>query len=129
MPEPRLHSAALKSYLAQTPPLPTSLPEVEVKPINGTVNIKLLNTTGATITYEVLGDTKPRALLGNTNFTLQNLKLPVTVTFHREDHGLLMVNPKSLVTGFLEVTFSATTDFSIDKQTLVVSRGGRIYLN
>ena len=129
IPEPGLHSAALKYHLAQTPPLPTPLPGVEVEPVNGTVNIKLLNTTGATITYQVLGDTKPRALLGNANFTLQNLKLPVTVTFHREDHGLLMVNPKSLTTGFLEVTFSAATDFSVDRQSLTVSRGGKIYLN
>ncbi|QSJ17187.1 hypothetical protein JYQ62_37055 [Nostoc sp. UHCC 0702] len=97
---------------------------------NGKVNIRLRNDTGANVTYEVIGDTAPRSLQGKSDVTLQNLSAPVTVTFQREDGGLLLVTPQaSSEPGVLEVTFQEATDIRTDRRAIRIEPNGSVYLN
>jgi hypothetical protein len=114
------------------PPLPESLqsPKAVVVPVNGMITVKLDNATGADITYQVIGNTKPRLLQRRSSVTLQGLPTPTTVTFRRKDGGLLRVSPRtSTQNGLLEVTFTKTTSLSVDKTTMTVQRSGGVFLN
>jgi hypothetical protein len=118
--------------IAQIPPLPEPQqpPITVISPINHKVNIKLVNETGASINYQVIGETNQRSLPGKYNMTLLDLKTPTTVTFQRQDHGLLRVIAQpSNVPGTLTVNFTKTTDFSQDKTTLNIQQNGNVYLN
>lgn len=115
---------------AITPPLPEQqTPSAIATPVDGKINIKLINTTNAVVIYQVIGDTTPRFLSGSSNFTLQNIKTPVTVTFSRQDRGLLKVNPQANLEGLLEVTLDEATDLNEDKTTMIVQQDGRVLLN
>jgi hypothetical protein len=114
--------------LAQTEPPPVPIGAVTL--INNTVTIRLINQTGAVITYEVIGDTQIRTLAGNAEATLQNLTVPITVTFRRQDSGLLQasLSPNSPA-GVLELTLSATTELAADRTVLNVGDNGEVFLN
>jgi hypothetical protein len=100
-----------------------------VRPINGTVNLRLINESGANITYQVIGETQPRTLFGQNQITLRSIDTPSTVTFYRPDRGLLMVRPQQVAPGVLEVRFNPTTNFNMDKTTMTVQPSGAVYLN
>jgi hypothetical protein len=114
-----------------TPPLPEEQqpPSATVVPVNGTVNVRLVNQTYTNITYQAIGDTKPRTLSGRSDVTLQNLKLPVTITFQRPDRGLLLVRPQSSEVGMLEVPMTETTDLGTDKTSMTIQENGNVFLN
>ena len=114
------------------PPLPEEqgTPSAMVTPMNGMVNIRLVNQTGADINYQVIGDTNQRSLRGRSNVMLQNLKTPVTLTFKRQDGGLLKVTPQaSSEAGMLAVTFTETADLGTDKSTMRIQATGAVFLN
>ena len=116
--------------LQPPPPEAQGSPSSTITPINSMVNVRLTNTTGANISYEVIGETEPRSLSGKSNVLLQDLKTPVTVTFKRADSGLLMVTTKASVhPGTLEVTFKETTDLGTDKTTINIQKTGAVFLN
>jgi hypothetical protein len=114
-----------------TPPLPETqqVPSTTIQPLNGRVNIQLNNETAAAVNYQVIGDTNQRSLAGKSAATLQDLKVPTTLTFKRQDGGLLQVTttPAS-EQGTLEVTLRETTDLGTDKSTLRVQEQGGVYL-
>jgi len=112
------------------PPLPEQLqpPSATVIPINGRLMVKLVNRTGAPITYQAIGDIRERILPGFANITLQALKPSITLTFYRQDRGLLRVRPQSS-SGMLTVTFTATTDLSLDKNVMTIQENGAVFLN
>jgi hypothetical protein len=111
-----------------TEPQPT--PSTVIALTDGRVNVKLVNDTGADVTYQVIGDTSERSLQGKTDATLQNLNTPVTVTFQRNDGGLLMVTlePTS-PSGVLEVRLKETTDVNQDRKALQIQSNGAVFLN
>ncbi|MBH8552469.1 hypothetical protein I8751_08785 [Nostocaceae cyanobacterium CENA357] len=114
------------------PPLPSQrqAPSTKLALANGKVNIKLINNTGANVTYQAIGDTQPRTLEGQSNVMLQGLNAPTTLTFYRNDRGLLQVIPQSTSTpGMLEVTLDATTDPGMDKGTVRVQEDGTVFVN
>ena len=114
-----------------TPPLPEQQqpPTATVVPVEGKVNVKLVNQTYTNISYQVIGDTKPRTLSGRSDVTLQSLKTPVNITFQRPDRGLLRVSPQSSEAGMLEVTLTETTDLGTDKKAMTIQRNGNVILN
>lgn len=118
---------------ADNPPLPEQLqsPSAIVQPVNGRVSIRLVNTTGTDITYQVIGVTEQRKLAGRSNVTLQDLNAPINIAFYRPDRGFLLVQPQTLSNnpGTLEVTLTETENFSIDKTTMVINAKGEVYLN
>jgi len=87
------------------------------------INIKLMNATNAVVTYQVI--TNQRTLAGGLDVTLQNIKTPLTVTFVREDKGLLKVSPKASQ-GLLEVTLDESTNLDEDQDTVRVEKGGTV---
>lgn len=114
------------------PPLPEQqqAPSAVVTPKNGTVSVTLINETGANINYQVIGNTNQRSLRGKSNVLLQNLRTPVTVTFQRQDKGLLKVTPQaSSEPGMLEVRFTETTDLGTDRSTMRIQNTGAVLLN
>ncbi len=123
----------IPSQPAVTPPpeqqsTPTGL---QLQPTNGRVTIMLMNETYAPITYQAIGDTAPRTLAGRTSVTLRGLRAPTTLTFDRQDSGLLRVYPQvsSVTPGELEVKLSETTDLGVDKTALRVEGNGAVSLN
>ncbi|TVP60463.1 MAG: hypothetical protein EA343_17285 [Nodularia sp. (in: Bacteria)] len=114
------------------PPLPEDQqpPSTKIALANGRVNIRLVNDSGAEVTYEVVGDTPARSLEGKSDTMLRDLSAPVTVTFFREDGGLLQVTPQpSEETGMIEVRLNATTDVQQDKNTVRIQEDGTVFLN
>jgi hypothetical protein len=114
------------------PPAPEQLqsPASSVMPMNGMVNVRLINQTGDPITYQVLGDTNQRRLPGRDNITLQGLKTPVNLTFQRPNGALLRVVPQtSGQQGMLEVVLEETTDLSVDKNAMTIQENGNVLLN
>lgn len=105
-------------------------PVATVALANGSVNVRLVNETGANITYQVIGDTNERSLPGKSDVVLQRLRAPITVTFQREDGGLLTVIPQpSSDTGVLEVRLDETTDVAQDKKAMRIQANGSVWLN
>lgn len=101
-----------------------------VTPTAGRVTIRLVNQTNAPIVYQAIGDTQLRTLGGRSEVMLQGLQVPTTVTFYRQDRGLLMVTPqRSNEDGMLEVSLQETTDFAMDKTALRIENNGAVYLN
>ncbi|MBD2208796.1 hypothetical protein H6G27_02785 [Nostoc linckia FACHB-104] len=96
---------------------------------NGNVNVKLVNDTGANVTYQVIGDTNERSLSGKSDIVLQNLRAPITVTFQRQDGGLLSVNAQPSETGLLEVRLNETTDVAQDAKAMRIQSNGSVFLN
>ncbi|MDZ7962428.1 MAG: hypothetical protein RMY34_31945 [Aulosira sp. DedQUE10] len=97
---------------------------------NGNVNVRLVNDTGAKVTYQVIGDTNERSLSGKSDVVLQGLRAPLTVTFQRPDGGLLSVNAQpSSETGMLEVRLNATTDLAQDTKAMQIQSNGSVFLN
>jgi len=106
------------------------LPSARVTPKEGTVVIKLVNTTNAVINYQLVGVTQPRTLGEQSEILLANLKTPITLTYQRPDGGLLLVRPQATATpGMLQVSFGATTDLGADTKSMDVQEDGRVFLN
>jgi len=121
-----------RNTTTQTPlPSEQQAPRTTIALANGRVNVRFINDTGARITYQVIGDTEPRSLEGKANVMLQDISAPVTVTFQREDGGLLSVTPQASTEqpGMLEVTFDETTDVSQDTKAMRIQQNGSVYLN
>ncbi len=115
-----------------SPPLPDTqqAPSAVVVPQNGLVNVTLTNQTGAIISYQVIGDTNQRSLAGKSSVVLQNLKTPITVTFHRQDSGLLKVTPEATSQqSMLSVTFTEATDLGTDRSAMRIQSNGFVLLN
>ncbi|MBD2090905.1 hypothetical protein H6F67_13695 [Microcoleus sp. FACHB-1515] len=110
------------------PSAPAPPPLLNVTPVNARISIRMINETGAAIDYEVIGDTQYRTLGGNQAITLQSLATPTTLTFRRQDGGLLQASLRSLTTG-LELRLSATTDFGRDRTALTIDEQGGVFLN
>lgn len=129
----------LQSALPTRPPVTLLPPPVTAQrqdPItqialaNGKANIGLINNTNTKITYQVIGDTPPRILAGKSNVTLRDLSTPTTVTFQREDGGLLMVTAEpGAEIGSLEVRLQETTDINQDRNAMRIQSNGSVFLN
>ncbi|MBD2774889.1 hypothetical protein [Iningainema tapete] len=110
--------------------LPQQTAVATVSPTSGKVSVKLVNETNAPVTYQIIGDSTQRTLGGKSEVMLQGLAIPKTVTFYRQDRGLLMVTPQgSSSQGSLQLTLRETTDFNMDRTTMRIEPNGSVYLN
>ncbi len=106
------------------------MPSARVTPTEGMVVIKLVNTTNAVINYQIVGVTPPRTLGEQSEIVLQNIKVPITLTYQRPDGGLLLVRPQATaMPGMLQVSFGATTDLGADTKSMEIQEDGRVFLN
>ncbi|NET06333.1 MAG: hypothetical protein F6K16_16850 [Symploca sp. SIO2B6] len=113
------------------PPLPETqtAPVTRIIPKGQRVSVTLKNNTNALITYEAIGHTEERTLVGRGEVVLQNLPLPVTITTVRQDAGLLDVITKPTQPGMLEVLLEADPTFDDIKGTISIQEDGRVYIN
>lgn len=113
-----------------TPPVPEDVRDAiaVVTPVNGTVDVQLINETYTTITYQVIGDTERRTLPGRQQITLQNLPTPVNLTMVRNDGGFIRVMPRSTTDpGLLSVSLSETPDLGENIRTLDIRANGQVF--
>lgn len=113
-------------------PLPETqqAPSAAIAPADDQVDVTLVNATGATVVYQAVGETDSRLLAGESSVTLRGLEVPTTLTFQRQDSGLLSVTPVPAETqSQLEVTFDETMNLDLDKNVLTVNESGQVYLN
>ena len=82
-----------------------------------------MNNSNATICYQAIKHTLPRQLLGKSQVTLEALSTPTTVTFYREDGGLLRVS-ESTTRNSMTLTLTETTNLSADRSALAVDDNG-----
>ena len=109
---------------------PRQTPSTTIALANNRVNVRLVNDTAANVTYQVIGDTAPRSLQGKSYVTLQGLRVPVTVTFERQDGGQLIVTPQpSSESGSLEVKFKEATNAAQGRSAMRIERNGSVFLN
>ncbi len=114
----------------QLPPLSprTEQPAIATVTLQaGQANVHLINNTNASITYQVIGDTQQRTLVGGTDVMLQSLITPVTMTFLRPDGGLVSVVPiASADRGVLVLRLNAATGLSDSQGTVRIQRTGQV---
>ncbi|WP_367579439.1 hypothetical protein [Nostoc sp. PCC 7107] len=125
-------SSTSRTTTTQTPSASQQqAPSTTIALANGKVDVKLINDTGARVTYQVIGDTEARSLEGKSNVMLQGISTPVTVTFQREDGGLLLVTPQASAeqSGMLEVTLNEATDLAQDTKAMRIQQNGSVFLN
>ncbi|MBD1822448.1 hypothetical protein H6F51_08060 [Cyanobacteria bacterium FACHB-DQ100] len=123
-------------FSQSTQPTVAPAPEAQFSPkaqatLSGDrVNVTLINQTNAAVLYQAIGDTQVRTLPGRGTVTLRGLRVPTTLTFDRQDAGLLNVTPKQSATlpGTIEVTLNATTNLATDSITMRVENNGSVFL-
>jgi hypothetical protein len=110
------------------PPQPrTQTPSVAVvKPVDGQVDVSLNNTTNATISYQVVGQTEQLPLEDGEQTELLNLELPVTLTVVRKDEGLIDVKITSSEDGMLEVMLDEEPNLSGSELNIRVQEEGQV---
>ncbi|NHC37380.1 hypothetical protein [Scytonema millei] len=116
-----------------TPPLPENRSQAVAKVMlmDGNVSVRLKNNTNAIVTYEAVGYTQRRVLPGGEETVLQNLPVPVTVTFTRQDDGFVQVMPMSASKdGTLEVALDEDANPRDRNQgVLRIQKDGQVFLN
>ncbi len=113
----------------QEQPAQFPLPSGRVSPVNGIVTLRLINQTNAVINYQVVGGTRQRLLGEQSHTELVGFPLPLTLTYQRQDGGLLLVFTKSTAPGVLEVRFQGTNNFDLDTKSLNIPNTGSVFLN
>ncbi|MEO0852520.1 MAG: hypothetical protein AAFY15_03330, partial [Cyanobacteria bacterium J06648_11] len=84
----------------------------------------------ADVNYQLLGHTQVRTLPGRSTVTLRGADVPTTLTFQRQDSGLLAVAPQeSEGTGTLSITLDETLDFEQSKVVMTIEPSGEVFLN
>lgn len=104
------------------------LPSARVGAVNGVVTLKLINNANVPIKYQLIGGTREEWLAQNATIQIQGSP-PVTLTYRRQDGGLLLVRPKQTSPGVLEVQFQVTNDLDIDTKALNITETGSVFLN
>jgi hypothetical protein len=123
---------AQKAQPAISPPYPDQqfVPKARIALTGDRVNVMLRNNTYAPITYQAIGDTKPRTLAGRATVMLQGLKMPLTLTLDRQDAGLLKVTSKVMtkMDNTVEFAMDTTTDLGADATTLRIEKTGSVFM-
>lgn len=109
---------------------PTRTPDGTVQPVDGKVTVKLINKTGTSVLYQIIGDTAQRTLTGRSDVTLQALETPTNVTFYRPDRGFLIVGLQATqAPGTLEVTLTESADQDAGRSAMLIQPTGEVYLD
>jgi len=121
----------------ETAPLQPPLPENRANPVtqvavrNGRFDVRVTNNTNALVTYEVIGHTQRRYLRGGETANLQDIPVPATITFVRQDDGYVEAIPlRDTETGVLNVSLDEDVNPVDDNAgVLRIQSDGQVYLN
>ncbi|MGC9527734.1 MAG: hypothetical protein ACP5D7_19545 [Limnospira sp.] len=113
----------------EEPPPQFPLPSARVSPVNGQVTLRLVNSTNTVVEYQVVGGTRQRILGQQSETVLERLPIPLNLTYQRGDAGLLLVRPRAVEDGVLEVRFNVTDDLDFDTKSLNINEQGTVFLN
>lgn len=114
-----------------SPPLPADRSDVIAfaSPIDSQLAISLMNDTGATVTYEVVGDTQRRTLMMGESAMLQDIALPTTITVVRPDNGLLNISASSSEAGMLEISITPEASLDDTQGVIRMQEDGQVFVN
>jgi hypothetical protein len=107
---------------------PDRTPDGSMVPVNGKVNVKLINQTNDRLFYQVVGQTTRRTLGAKSKIELQELKLPASILFRRQDNGFLKVTLNPGEKGMLDLKLNETTNLDTDKKSLTIRKDGSLFL-
>lgn len=125
---PTTESAPTPQSETTEPPPKFPEPAGRVAPVENLTTLRLINQTDAVISYQVIGG-RHRTLGERSVVELSELPVPLTLTYQRSDGGLLLVRPRGISPGVLEVRFNATEDFDLDTKSLNINGRGGVFLN
>lgn len=113
------------------PPLPADRSDAIaiVSPVDSQLAISLMNDTGATVTYEVIGDTQRRTLMMGESAMLQGIPLPATIIVVRQDSGLLDISASSSEAGMLEISLMREASLDDTQGVIRVQEDGQVFVN
>lgn len=112
------------------PPLPDEEEAIAtVNLVRDAVNVTLVNMTDAAIDYQVITDTDTRLLTGDSEVVLRQLPVPTTLTFNRQDGGLLQVIAVPTETNELTLRLDETVDLGQDINSVTVDADGSVFAN
>ncbi len=119
------------SIPAAAPPFPEDQGDAiaMVSPVSSQIAVSLVNDTGATVTYELVGDTQRRMLMMGESAMLQGVSLPATITFVREDNGLLDVMASSSEAGMLEISLMPEASLNDTQGVIRIQEDGQVFVN
>jgi len=98
-------------------------------PLDQQVMVKLTNQTDAAVTYEVIGQTDRRTLMGGESVMLRGLPLPSTLSAVRQDNGMLDFKAMSSEAGMLEVMLSLDTEMDNNQGVVRIQEDGDVFIN
>lgn len=127
-----INKGANQQMLAQMQPIPfpdtRQNPVALLQPENAPVEIKLVNNTNTTMTYQVIGDTDERVLSGGQEAIARSVEIPVTVTFVRSDGGLVAVQPEVIAPGMIQLNLEEAYNLDNDVTAMRIDETGEVYL-
>ncbi|MEL6262497.1 MAG: hypothetical protein AAFR12_15665 [Cyanobacteria bacterium J06626_6] len=103
----------------------------------GNVTVQIVNETEETLVYQALGDTEPRTIDASGLVTLQNLRVPATVTFSfatidRNRQTATGLTKAELKPGpgndMVQLVIKPTTDLDSEVSALTVESNGNIFV-
>jgi hypothetical protein len=134
-----IEAGRLRDRSSQTNTVPTepsvseaaNQPVATVTPTNGTINVRVKNNTNALVQYQAIGYTDYVSVEGGKETVLQNIPLPATITFARQDNGFVKVTPMSTSTeGMLEVILNEEAQpLDSNQGTIRIQENGQVLLN
>jgi hypothetical protein len=98
---------------------------------NGLFNVRVINNTNTSVSYQVIGYTPRRYLQGGGTANLQGIPAPATILFVRQDNGFVDVIPVSTTEpGLLNISLDEDTNSGdINGGALRIQDDGQVYLN
>lgn len=96
---------------------------------NNQLTVSLNNNTGATVVYEVVGNTPSRMLMADESIMLQGIPLPATITVTRQDEGLLDVAAESTQAGMLEISLTPEPALDDTQGVIRIREDGQVFTN
>lgn len=124
-------TAGISATRPAQPPLPEerSEPIAQVAMTSSQVDVRLTNGISSPISYQVLGGTEPRMLLGGDSVMLTGILLPTTITAVREDGGLLDIAASSDEANMLDITLNAEPTLDETQGVLRIQQDGQVFVN
>jgi hypothetical protein len=116
-----------KPETATPPKFP--FPSAKVAPSEGNLTIRLVNNTKVSVNYQIVGYAAERTLEKGAKVEISKLKIPLNITYQRQDGGFLIAMPKATDPKVLDVTFSATNDLNADTKSMNIQADGLVFLN